>query len=97
MEERNNRFFDKCTNTFYDNLTKEEYKTLQCVTTSCKGGDVVTTDSSDTAVPYGIVQEKDAIISVQHRQISNLLKETADLTKKPEYLVLSSANNRHAA
>lgn len=29
MEERNNRFFDKCTNTFYDNLTKEEYKTLQ--------------------------------------------------------------------
>ena len=29
MEERNNRFFDKYTNTFYENLTKEEYKALQ--------------------------------------------------------------------
>lgn len=57
------------------------------LTTSEENGENITTGNYETNVSLNIIQEKDAIITEQRRQISSLMKEKEELAKMLEELV----------
>lgn len=71
-----------------DIIPTRSRKKPNVLTTSSGKRDNITTKNCETSVSMSIIQEKDAIITEQRRQISSLLKEKAELAEKLEELVV---------